>query len=228
MKSCGRIWRNWKRSIRRFLFTILHNFRMEVQRLGWLFWGGLRACFVVLVGLIVSFSPTATRTGESAALDGMANLDPNVGIGIFQGYYQANQLSNYTPSQISWISSLETFSIPLYSTIISMSQTQQMLTFRRHVLLRSYCRQILRCIRLPIHPARRNVPPRFWAHDDFDFIKVLAIHCLSGGCISGWCLFHLLSCAWGCVDVVLQEKSICVGDYGVWVEFGRCDYANHD
>ncbi|KAI5806161.1 major facilitator superfamily domain-containing protein [Geopyxis carbonaria] len=30
-------------------------------------------------------------------------------IGIFQGYYQQNQLRDYSPSQVSWISSLEAF-----------------------------------------------------------------------------------------------------------------------
>lgn len=32
-----------------------------------------------------------------------------IGIGIFQDYYQGHQLSNYSPSDISWIASLELF-----------------------------------------------------------------------------------------------------------------------
>ena len=39
-------------------------------------------------------------------------------IGVFQAYYQTHQLADYSPSSISWISSLETFSMFFFGPAI--------------------------------------------------------------------------------------------------------------
>lgn len=37
------------------------------------------------------------------------SIDDVIGIGVFQTYYESNQLSGMSPSTVAWITSLETF-----------------------------------------------------------------------------------------------------------------------
>jgi hypothetical protein len=48
-------------------------------------------------------------SGEEQKFRERILIDGNLGIGIFQDYYQSGPLSNLSPSTISWILSLEVF-----------------------------------------------------------------------------------------------------------------------
>ncbi len=54
-------------------------------------------------------------------------------IGVFQDYYQRNQLSSYTPSTVAWISSTETFMMfmgaPVFGKIFDNFGTRYLLLF---------------------------------------------------------------------------------------------------
>ncbi|KAH8151566.1 uncharacterized protein LAJ45_04187 [Morchella importuna] len=66
--------------------------------------------------------PDGGLTAWLAVLGGFSCLFCSFGwincIGIFQGYYTSHQLKDYTPSQVSWISSLETFCMFFFGPIV--------------------------------------------------------------------------------------------------------------
>ncbi|RPA98942.1 MFS general substrate transporter [Choiromyces venosus 120613-1] len=66
--------------------------------------------------------PDGGPTAWLSVLGGFAALFCSFGwincIGVFQGYYQANQLKEYSPSTVSWISSLETFCMFFFGPVV--------------------------------------------------------------------------------------------------------------
>lgn len=72
--------------------------------------GGAEAWLVVLgafCGLFVSFGWINCRSPLVSMILQYTNLSP--GIGVFQTYYESHQLSEFSTSTVTWITSLETF-----------------------------------------------------------------------------------------------------------------------
>ena len=83
-------------------YTIRRLSRMADSRHGRVHLGPSAACSALLVCLYLKSNPWSSR--ETNRWKGWINA-----IGTFQGHYQQNQLKEYSPSTVSWISSLETF-----------------------------------------------------------------------------------------------------------------------
>jgi hypothetical protein len=78
--------------------------------------GGSQAWTVVLGAWCCSFccygwinSEWLTCSSATCFNHHLTVLSTNTGIGIFQAHYETHQLKNYSPSTISWITSLEIF-----------------------------------------------------------------------------------------------------------------------
>ena len=75
--------------------------------------GGAKAWLCVLGGFCCLFCSFGWINGESSLIPfsplKAGHADPRAAIGVFQEYYQTQLLSNYSPSAVSWIPSLETF-----------------------------------------------------------------------------------------------------------------------
>lgn len=56
-------------------------------------------------------------------------LTRTTGIGIFQDYYQANQLSSYSPSTVAWISATESFMLFFFVCLCLCTLIKMLLTY---------------------------------------------------------------------------------------------------
>lgn len=75
---------------------------MEDSRLGLWLPVAFALCLPVLGGSTVSLTWLEVRSGVGA-------LTIVLGIGIFQDYYEHNQLKSYSSSTVAWIPSVESF-----------------------------------------------------------------------------------------------------------------------
>jgi hypothetical protein len=73
--------------------------------------GGFEAWLVVAGGFCTVFSSFGWINCKCPATDYRMAVyaDDHSGIGVFQNYYQENQLKSYSPSTIAWIPSTEAF-----------------------------------------------------------------------------------------------------------------------
>lgn len=71
--------------------------------------GGLQAWLVVIGGFCLVFASFGWINCQSLQTSMKLMLMQHVGIGIFQDYYERNQLAAYSSSEVAWIPSTESF-----------------------------------------------------------------------------------------------------------------------
>jgi hypothetical protein len=73
--------------------------------------GGWEAWLVVSGAFCVMFCSFGWVNCKQAPVSSLVGTDGMKGIGVFQAYYQTNQLKHLSPSTVSWITSLEVFTM---------------------------------------------------------------------------------------------------------------------
>ena len=145
------------------------------------------------------------------------------GIGVFQDYYQTGPLSNFSPSTVAWIPSLQTFMM-----FLGVNNRSSCLFYNYPTDHASGpdLWQSLRQLRTSLSPPRWHLFPRLWSHDDLDQHQILPVHPRPGYLLPDWCVCCLLSGHVHCFDLVLSTSCLGLWYHGIRLVSRRGDLSN--
>ena len=144
--------------------------------------GGIEAWLVVFGAFLILFCSFGwinckewSITGWNSKVNKESNADITIatGIGVFQDYYQTNELSYLSPSTVAWIPSLETFMMFIGVRLLPFGYLHCISLFTRLTSLKkgSHFWKTIRQLRSEISDPVRLLPSRFRPYDDIDFHK---------------------------------------------------------
>ena len=145
------------------------------------------------------------------------------GIGVFQDYYQTGPLSNFSPSTVAWIPSLQTFMMFLG---VSNHPSYSFCNYPTNHTSGSDLWQSLRQLRASLSPPRWHLFPRLWPHDDFNQHQILSVHPRPRDLLPYRCVCCLLSGHVHRFDLVLSTSCFGLWYHGIRLVSRRSDLSN--